>query len=150
MFLNALICTYIRGKKVVTFTRILKEPTTDKLTECKCLVIYILSFGWNYSMIVVIYCWPDYVRTYYALPFYTDTRVYTWTYLRNKEKLIDDLMFGEEDAEKIIEQHREDVIKQEKKKIVFQNTGFCFKIMVKISLMPSEIRSSVLSKYLSK
>ena len=42
--------------------------------------------------------------------------------IRNKEKLIDDLMFGDEDAEKILEQHREEVLKQEKKKIVF-STG---------------------------
>jgi len=43
--------------------------------------------------------------------------------IRNKEKLIDDLMFGDEDAEKILEQHKEDLLIQEKtKKIVFQNT----------------------------
>jgi CDK-activating kinase assembly factor MAT1 len=42
--------------------------------------------------------------------------------IRNKEKLIDDLMFGEEDADKILEQHREEVLQQEKKRIVF-STG---------------------------
>jgi len=43
--------------------------------------------------------------------------------IRNKEKLIDDLMFGEENAEQILEQHRETVLREEKKKIVFSNSG---------------------------
>jgi len=42
--------------------------------------------------------------------------------IRNKEKLIDDLMFGEESAEQILEQHRETVLREEKK-IVFSNSG---------------------------
>ena len=32
-------------------------------------------------------------------------------------------MFGEEDADKIIEQHREEVLKQEKTKVVYQTAG---------------------------
>jgi len=43
--------------------------------------------------------------------------------IRNKEKLVDDLMFGEEDADKIIEQHREEVLKQEKTKVVYQTAA---------------------------
>eukprot|EP00088_Acartia_fossae_P013910 TRINITY_DN17379_c0_g1_i1.p1 TRINITY_DN17379_c0_g1~~TRINITY_DN17379_c0_g1_i1.p1 ORF type:complete len:316 (+),score=66.16 TRINITY_DN17379_c0_g1_i1:32-949(+) len=42
--------------------------------------------------------------------------------IRNKEKLIDDLMFGEEDANKILDQHREEVKKQEINKVVFNAT----------------------------
>ena len=30
--------------------------------------------------------------------------------IKNKEKLIDDLMFGEQDADKILEEHREQVL----------------------------------------
>ena len=37
--------------------------------------------------------------------------------IKNKEKLIDDLMFGEEDANKILEEHREQVIDQSKSQI---------------------------------
>ena len=45
--------------------------------------------------------------------------------IRNKEKLIDDLMFGDGDADKILEHHREEVLKQEeKKKITFSTAGF--------------------------
>jgi hypothetical protein len=42
--------------------------------------------------------------------------------IRNKEKLIDDLMFGEEDADTILEQHREQVL-LEKKTVVTFSTG---------------------------
>ena len=43
--------------------------------------------------------------------------------IRNKEKLIDDLMFGEEDADKILEQHREEMMRQETNKIVYTAPG---------------------------
>merc|ERR1712128_367202 len=42
--------------------------------------------------------------------------------IKNKEKLIDDLMFGEKDAVKILEEHRETVARGEKNKVVF-STG---------------------------
>lgn len=42
--------------------------------------------------------------------------------IKNKEKLIDDLMFGNKDANKILEEHREAVIKEEKTKSTF-STG---------------------------
>jgi len=41
--------------------------------------------------------------------------------IRNQEKLIDDLMFGEEDAEQILEQHKEQV--KETKKTLFSHAG---------------------------
>jgi CDK-activating kinase assembly factor MAT1 len=42
----------------------------------------------------------------------------------NKEKLIDDLMFGEEDASKILAEHREKVAREERNKAAFsQETG---------------------------
>merc|ERR1712029_123089 len=37
--------------------------------------------------------------------------------IKNKEKLIDDLMFGEEDANKILEEHRVSVANEEKSKL---------------------------------
>jgi len=37
--------------------------------------------------------------------------------IKNKEKLIDDLMFGDENASKILEEHRETVAKEEKSKL---------------------------------
>ena len=40
---------------------------------------------------------------------------------RNQEKLIDDLMFGEENAEQILEQHKEQV--KETKKTLFSHAG---------------------------
>jgi len=46
--------------------------------------------------------------------------------VKNKEKLIDDLMFGEMDASKILEEHREAVAREEKSKATFstgENTG---------------------------
>jgi len=42
--------------------------------------------------------------------------------IKNKEKLIDDLMFGEEDANKILEEHREQVAREERSKAAF-STG---------------------------
>ena len=49
---------------------------------------------------------------------------YHFIYLiRNQEKLIDDLMFGEESAQQIVEQHREQVEQEEKKKSVFSHAG---------------------------
>jgi len=42
--------------------------------------------------------------------------------IKNKEKLIDDLMFGERDAARILEEHREAVAREEKNKAVF-STG---------------------------
>lgn len=42
--------------------------------------------------------------------------------IKNKEKLIDDLMFGEADANKIIAEHREKVTQEEKSKAMF-STG---------------------------
>jgi CDK-activating kinase assembly factor MAT1 len=42
--------------------------------------------------------------------------------IRNKEKLIDDLMFGEADADTILEQHREQLL-LEKKTVVTFSTG---------------------------
>jgi len=47
--------------------------------------------------------------------------------IRNKEKLIDDLMFGEEDADTILEQHREQVL-LEKKTVVTFSTGLVSKL----------------------
>merc|ERR1712233_165993 len=42
--------------------------------------------------------------------------------IKNKEKLIDDLMFGEQDANKILEEHREQVAREERTKAAF-STG---------------------------
>jgi len=42
--------------------------------------------------------------------------------IKNKEKLIDDLMFGEQDADKILEEHREQVAREERTKAAF-STG---------------------------
>lgn len=42
--------------------------------------------------------------------------------IKNKEKLIDDLMFGEADANKILEEHREQVAREERNKAAF-STG---------------------------
>jgi len=42
--------------------------------------------------------------------------------IKNKEKLIDDLMFGEKDANKILEEHREQVAREERNKAAF-STG---------------------------
>jgi len=43
--------------------------------------------------------------------------------IRNQEKLIDDLMFGEENADQILEQHREQVEEQTKKTTLFSHAG---------------------------
>jgi len=43
--------------------------------------------------------------------------------IRNQEKLIDDLMFGNENADQILQQHREQVQKEEKKKNIFSHAG---------------------------
>ena len=52
------------------------------------------------------------------------TIAYHFIYLiRNQEKLIDDLMFGEESAQQIVEQHREQIEQEEKKKSVFSHAG---------------------------
>ncbi len=50
--------------------------------------------------------------------------LYVFTTNRNQEKLIDDLMFGEEDAEQILEQHKEQV--KETKKTLFSHAGIIF------------------------
>ena len=44
--------------------------------------------------------------------------------IKNKEKLIDDLMFGEEDASKILANHREKVTQEERSRALF-SSGIC-------------------------
>ena len=44
--------------------------------------------------------------------------------IKNKEKLIDDLMFGEQDANKILEEHREQVEPFTNSKILKSETCF--------------------------
>ena len=41
--------------------------------------------------------------------------------IKNKEKLIDDLMFGEEDASKILANHREMVTQEERSRALFSS-----------------------------
>ena len=55
--------------------------------------------------------------------------------IKNKEKLIDDLMFGEENASKILEVHRENVAKEEKSKLFStgMETGASLPIVVAVT-----------------
>ena len=52
--------------------------------------------------------------------------------LRNQEKLIDDLMFGEENADQILEQHREQVEEQTKKTTFFSHAGKFIPTLVRL------------------
>jgi len=69
--------------------------------------------------------------------------------IKNKEKLIDDLMFGEQDANKILEDHREQVAKEERSKAAFStgaDTGASLPAVISTSIdEPYIYREPVLS-----